>query len=108
MCSALGNAGWKPAPQKGVCHLFLCASAPLRENVPMPLAAFPKCYLNALCAERSMTAEGWIERAARDLDVDGLEFYWGFTPADAAGQKRLRALAASYELEIPMMCYSPD
>jgi sugar phosphate isomerase/epimerase len=43
------------------------------------------------------------------LDIDGLEFYWGFTPHERPDEiKRLRALVASHDLSIPMMCYSPD
>ena len=74
----------------------------------MPLAAFPKCYLNALCIDKTMSVDEWIELAANELDVDGLEFYWGFTPGDPDEQARLRALAKARELSIPMMCYSPD
>lgn len=74
----------------------------------MPLAAFPKCYLNALIVERTMTVDDWIRSVEGALDVDGLEFYWGFTPADFPGRVRLRALAARHGLSIPMMCYSPD
>ena len=36
----------------------------------MPLAAFPKCYLNALCVDKTMSVDEWIERAANELDVD--------------------------------------
>ena len=75
----------------------------------MPLAAFPKCYLDALCVEHSMTVEQWIDRAANELDIDGLEFYWGFTPVNDPGQLALlRAKVESLGLSIPMMCYSPD
>ena len=75
----------------------------------MPLAAFPKCYLDALCVTRTMLVEEWIERAAAELDIDGLEFYWGFTPhEDEAALARLRKLIAASDLEMPMMCYSPD
>ena len=74
----------------------------------MPLAAFPKCYLNALCVDKSMSVEQWITLAADELDVDGLEFYWGFTPTDPDELARLKALADARDLSIPMMCYSPD
>ena len=75
----------------------------------MPLAAFPKCYLDALCVARTMRVEEWIERAAAELDIDGLEFYWGFTPHDdSAALTRLRELIAAKGLAMPMMCYSPD
>lgn len=75
----------------------------------MPLAAFPKCYLNALCIERSMTPEQWVDLAADNLDIDGLELYWGFVPhTDEAALERLRTHAESRGLALPMMCYSPD
>ncbi len=73
----------------------------------MPLAAFPKCYLDALCVHHTMSVEEWIAQAA-DLGVDGLEFYWGFTPRDAASLKRLRQVLDSHGLVMPTMCYSPD
>ena len=59
----------------------------------MPLAAFPKCFLDALCVEKTMSVEEWIERAATELDVDGLEFYWGFTPRTDAEIQRVRPFA---------------
>ncbi len=75
----------------------------------MPLAAFPKCFLDDLVVRKSMSVEQWIELVAAELDVDGLEFYWGFTPAENEGElARLRALADAHGLAIPMMCYSPD
>jgi sugar phosphate isomerase/epimerase len=74
----------------------------------MPLAAFPKCYLDQLCVTREMTPEGWIDLSAR-LDVDGLEFYWGFTPwQEPEALDRLRERVARQGRSIPMMCYSPD
>ena len=54
-----------------------------------------------------MSAEQWIELAST-LDVDGLEFYWGFTPRDIDSARRMREFAESRGLPIPMMCYSPD
>ena len=75
----------------------------------MPLAAFPKCFLDALCVERTMQVEDWIALAADTLDIDGLEFYWGFTPSTEPEKLReLRGLVEGRGLRIPMMCYSPD
>ena len=74
----------------------------------MPLAAFPKCFLNALVVEKTMTNEDWIDLAADLLDIDGLEFYWPTIPADTAGQEALRTRVAARGLAAPMMCYSPD
>ncbi len=74
----------------------------------MPLAAFPKCFLNALCAERTMTPDDWIDLSAQ-FDVDGLEFYAGFVPLDDAREcERLRERVAQQGRSIPMLCYSPD
>lgn len=75
----------------------------------MPLAAFPKCYLDALLVERTMTLEAWIELAAGQLDIDGLELYSpllaGRSDAELA---RLRGLIESRGLTMPMLCHSPD
>ena len=57
----------------------------------MPLAAFPKCFLDHLCVAKTMSVDEWIDRAAAELDVDGLEFYWGFTPQEDAEIARIRA-----------------
>ena len=43
----------------------------------MKLAAFPKCFMDQLVVQRSMSVFDWIEMAA-DLPVDGLELYDGF------------------------------
>ncbi|WP_129113753.1 sugar phosphate isomerase/epimerase family protein [Halegenticoccus tardaugens] len=73
----------------------------------MPLAAFPKCYLGQLM-DSKMSLDAWFD-VANDIDVDGVEFYWGITPADDAAElDRLRSAAADRGLSIPMMCYSPD
>jgi len=75
----------------------------------MPLAAFPKCFLDAICVEHTMTVEEWIELAAGELDIDGLEFYSGFTPlGDRTALRALRRRASNHGLAIPMMCHSPD
>lgn len=73
----------------------------------VPLAAFPKCYLDLLM-NGEMTLDEWLD-IARDIDVDGVEFYWGITPNDDPEElDRLRDAAAERGLIAPMMCYSPD
>ena len=63
----------------------------------MPLAVFPKCFLDAICVTRTMRIEEWIDLAAT-LDIDGLEFYEGFTPVgDEAALARLREHASEPE-----------
>jgi sugar phosphate isomerase/epimerase len=74
----------------------------------MPLAAFPKCFLDHLCVAKTMSPDQWIDRAHAELDLDGLEFYWGFTPREDSEIARLRAKVEGLGLCIPMMCYSPD
>ncbi len=55
-----------------------------------------------------MSVDDWIDLSAR-LDVDGLEFYWGFTPWDNDSElHRLRRRVEDQGRSIPMMCYSPD
>ncbi len=74
----------------------------------MPLAAFPKCYLKQLCKTGEMTVDDWLDLAA-GLDVDGYEFYWGFTPwQEPAKLEAIRKRVEDQGRSIPMMCYSPD
>jgi len=75
----------------------------------MPLAAFPKCFLDMMCVDRTMTPEQWIDMAAEQLDIDGLEFFTEFLPVDdEAHMLALRQRTLDHGLSIPMMCYSPD
>jgi sugar phosphate isomerase/epimerase len=75
----------------------------------MPLAAFPKCFLDMLCKEHTMTPEQWIDMAADQLDIDGLEFFTEFLELDdPASIVALRQRVADRGLTIPMLCYSPD
>jgi sugar phosphate isomerase/epimerase len=72
------------------------------------LAAFPKCFMDQLCVERSMTIFEWIELAST-LDVDGLEFYSGFVDSlDQATLEKVREKLREKKLEMPMLCYSPN
>ena len=74
----------------------------------MPLAAFPKCFLDALCVTREMTVDQWIDLSLQ-FDVDGLEFYWGFTPQENPAEwERIRKRVEEQNRSIPMMCYSSD
>lgn len=74
----------------------------------MPLAAFPKCFLDQLCVTNEMSAEDWID-LSRQLDLDGLEFYWGFTPwQDPDRLEQIRRRVEDQGRSIPMMCFSPD
>lgn len=74
----------------------------------MKIAAFPKCYLDAISHDRTMTVFDWIEMA-KVLPVDGLEMYEGFFVSldddyiDSVGEA---ITAAGFEM--PMLCCSPD
>lgn len=74
----------------------------------MPLAAFPKCFLHAMCVTREMSIDDWLNMAA-EFDVDGYEFYWPFTPHENPREmERIRRRVEDQKRSIPMMCYSPD
>ncbi len=72
------------------------------------IAAFPKCFMDALCITRTMSLVEWIDVAA-SLGVDGLEMYPGFfTSLDAGYLATIRAALARHGFVVPMMCASPD
>lgn len=71
------------------------------------LAAFPKCFMDALCVHRTMTLFEWIELAAT-LGVEGVEFYWGFLEDDEAFLKKVKIALERHNLAMPMLCCSPD
>jgi sugar phosphate isomerase/epimerase len=71
------------------------------------LAAFPKCYMDELCVDHTMTLFDWIELAAT-LGVDGLEFYSGFLNEDETFLKKVKAALERHNLAMPMLCCSPD
>lgn len=74
----------------------------------MKLAAFPKCYMDALCVDRSMSVFDWIEMAST-LGVDGLEMYPGFfTSLDDAYLQRVGEAIEKRGMVMPMLCCSPD
>ena len=74
----------------------------------MPLAVFPKCFLDHLCVTGEMTVDQWLDLAST-LDVDGYEFYWGFTPWQEKKElERIRFRVEAEGRSIPMMCFSPD
>ncbi len=71
------------------------------------LAAFPKCFMDQLCVEKSMTLFEWIELGAT-LGVDGLEFYSGFLEDDLTFLGRVKDALERHNLAMPMLCCSPD
>ena len=43
----------------------------------MKISAFPKCYLDAISVDRTMSVFDWIEMS-KSLGAEGLEMYEGF------------------------------
>ncbi len=76
--------------------------------MPLKLSAFPKCYLDQIAGDRSMSVFDWIEQA-KMLDADGLEMYDGFFP-DLSDRTIDRVGAAIHDagFAMPMLCCSPD
>lgn len=71
------------------------------------LAVFPKCYIDII-VEGRMTLYQWIAMAS-SLPADGLELYDKFlSNYDPGYLSELRKEINQRNLEIPMMCYSPD
>src|SRR6187200_3659523 len=76
--------------------------------MPLRISAFPKCYLDKIAGERSMSVFDWIEQA-RSLDCDGLEMYEGFFTSLEPGYLDSVADAISDSgRQMPMLCCSPD
>jgi len=74
----------------------------------MPLAAFPKCYIEDLTSESKMRVEEWVGLGDQ-FDIDGFEFFSGFAPLDARDRwKAYAALVARHGRSIPMLCHSSD
>ena len=76
--------------------------------MPLKLSAFPKCYLDKIAGERSMTVFEWIEEA-KQLDADGLEMYEGFFPSlDPGYLDSVADAIRAAGFAMPMLCCSPD
>lgn len=72
------------------------------------LAAFPKCYLEKIAGDRSMSVFDWIEMA-RALDADGLEMYEGFFESlDNSYLDSVGEAISNAGFAMPMLCCSPD
>ncbi|MDX1962598.1 MAG: sugar phosphate isomerase/epimerase family protein [Pirellulales bacterium] len=72
------------------------------------LAAFPKAWMDPLCVTGTMTLREWID-LARQLPIQGLEFYSGFLELQQPGMiAAARRMAEDAGLTIPMYCCSPD
>jgi sugar phosphate isomerase/epimerase len=76
--------------------------------MPLKLSAFPKCYIDKIAGDRSMSVFEWIDMA-RSLDADGLEMYDGyFTSLDSAYIDRVGEAIRTAGFAMPMLCCSPD
>ena len=76
--------------------------------MPIRLSAFPKCYLDAIAGDRSMSVFDWITMA-RPLDADGLEMYEGFfTSLEPGYLDSVGEAISSAGFSMPMLCCSPD
>jgi sugar phosphate isomerase/epimerase len=76
--------------------------------MPLKLSAFPKCYIDQIAGECSLSIFDWIEMA-RSLDADGLEMYDGFfTSLDTAYLDRVAEAIHDAGFAMPMLCCSPD
>ncbi|MEL6109600.1 MAG: sugar phosphate isomerase/epimerase family protein [Planctomycetota bacterium] len=72
------------------------------------VAAFPKCFLDRIAGERSMTVFEWIEMA-RGLPARGLEMYDGFfTTLEPDYLNRIAEAIHQAGFVMPMLCCSPD
>jgi sugar phosphate isomerase/epimerase len=76
--------------------------------MPLKLSAFPKCYIDRIAGDRSLSVFDWITMA-RALDADGLEMYDGFfTSLEGDYLDRVGEAIRSAGFAMPMLCCSPD
>ncbi len=76
--------------------------------MPLKIAAFPKCYLDQIAGDRTMSVFDWIAMA-RSLDADGLEMYEGFfTTLEPEYLDRVGEAIGAAGFAMPMLCCSPD
>ena len=74
----------------------------------LKISAFPKCYIEKIAGDRSMSVFDWIDMA-RTLDANGLEMYDGFlTSLDDAYIARVGDAITAAGFAMPMLCRSPD
>jgi sugar phosphate isomerase/epimerase len=76
--------------------------------MPLRIAAFPKCYIDRIAGDRSLSVFEWIAMA-RELDADGLEMYDGFfLSLDPSYLDQVGEAIAAAGFAMPMLCCSPD
>jgi sugar phosphate isomerase/epimerase len=76
--------------------------------MPLKLSAFPKCYIEQIAGDRSMSVFEWIEMA-KQLDADGLEMLDGFfTSLEPGYLDSVGEAIRNAGFVMPMLCCSPD
>jgi sugar phosphate isomerase/epimerase len=76
--------------------------------MPLKISAFPKCYIDRIAGDRTMSVFDWIEMA-RSLDADGLEMYDGFFASlEPDYLDRVSEAIRAAGFAMPMLCCSPD
>jgi sugar phosphate isomerase/epimerase len=76
--------------------------------MPVKIAAFPKCYIDQIAGDRTMSVFDWIAMA-RSLDADGLEMYDGFFDSlEPDYLDRVGEAIHAAGFAMPMLCCSPD
>jgi sugar phosphate isomerase/epimerase len=74
----------------------------------LKIAAFPKCFIEQIAGDRSMSVFQWIDMA-KTLDADGLEMYDGFLTSREPGYlDQVGEAIAGAGFAMPMLCCSPD
>ena len=74
----------------------------------MRLAVFPKCYIEAIAEQNTMTLDEWIDMAP-SLGAEGLELYDGFLDStDPIYLVEVRDKIRAAGFQMPMLCCSPD
>jgi sugar phosphate isomerase/epimerase len=74
----------------------------------LKISAFPKCYIDQIAGDRSISVFDWIQMA-RSLDADGLEMYDGFfTSLETSYVDGIGQAITAAGFAMPMLCCSPD
>ena len=74
----------------------------------MKIAVFPKCYIEAIAQDRTMTLHDWIAMAP-ELGGEGLELYDGFLLSlELEYLYQIRDAISAAGFAMPMLCASPD
>lgn len=72
------------------------------------ISAFPKCYIDAISVDKTMTVFDWIEES-RSLGAEGLEMYDKFFASlDNAYLDGVAEAIRAAGYAMPMLCASPD